>query len=439
MRNNHVSFARYILSLLVFVSFNVFAVPEIQTWKSSNGARVLFVRTTDLPMLDVRVVFDAGSARDNGVPGVAALTNGLLAEGAGSKTAQQLAESFDSVGAQFDNASLRDMAYVGVRTLTDEQYLQTAIESLTTVLSQPDFPEQAFERELSRMKVALQSRKQSPAEIAEEAYYKALYSDHPYATPPGGSEDSLQKIKLDDVTQFYRQFYVASNAVIAMVGNIDRLQAEKIVDSLISGIQAGDKMPALPEVQPLEKEQTIHIEFPSAQSHIFIGQPGIWRGDADYFPLYVANHSFGGSGFASRLVEVIREERGLAYSVYSYFNPMRVAGPFTMGMQTRADQTQEAIDLLRAELKRYIEEGPEDEEIESSISNITGSFALNLDSNGKLLGYLAMLGFYDLPVTYLDEFIDNVKNVDDDAIDDALERRLHPDKMVTVIVGNDGQ
>ena len=439
MRTKSNGCVRGFLLLLVFVGLNAFASPEVQIWESDNGARVLFVRTTDLPMLDVRVVFDAGSARDNGVPGVAALTNGLLAEGAGGKTAQQLAESFDSVGAQFANESLRDMAYVGVRTLTDEQYLQTAIKSLSMVLSQPDFPEQAFERELSRMKVALQSRKQSPAEVAEEAYYKALYSDHPYATPPGGSEESLEKIKLDDITQFYQQFYVASNAVIAMVGNIDRPQAEKIVDSLTSGIQAGDKAPALPEVQPLKEEQTIRIEFPSAQSHIFIGQPGIWRGDADYFPLYVANHTFGGSGFASRLVEVIREERGLAYSVYSYFNPMRVAGPFTMGMQTRADQTQQAIDLLRAELKRYVEQGPDDEEIEASISNITGSFALNLDSNGKLLGYMAMLGFYDLPVTYLDEFIDNVKNVDDDAIEDALERRLHPDKMVTVIVGNNGQ
>ena len=157
--------------------------------------------------------------------------------------------------------------------------------------------------------------------------------------------------------------------------------------------------------------------------------------DEDYFSLYVANHPFGGSGFTSRLVDVIREENGLAYSVYSYFSPLREAGPFTMGMQTKTEQTEKALELLDQQLRLYVEKGPEKDELAASMSNITGGFPLKIDSNGKLLDYIAMIGFYDLPIDYLDTFLDNVRAVDVDMINDALKRRVRPDKMVTVVVG----
>ena len=185
----------------------------------------------------------------------------------------------------------------------------------------------------------------------------------------------------------------------------------------------------------MTESKNIVIEYPSAQSHIFVGQPGMRRGDPDYFALYLANHSFGGSGFASRLVEVIREENGLAYSVYSYFSPLRQNGAFTMGMQTKSEQTEKALSLLESELKKYVSEGPGDEELAASVSNVTGGFPLKIDSNGKLLGYLMMIGFYDLPLDYIDNFIDNIKSVDKGQINDALKRRIQPDKMVTVVVG----
>ncbi len=422
-----------------FSSGLLYAIPDIQTWQSSNGAKVFFVQTTDLPMVDVRMVFDAGSARDNGLSGLAALTNGLLAEGAGGKSAQQLAEDFESVGAELSYDSLRDMALVGVRSLTEAQYLKTALSSLVTVLTQPDFPEKSFQRELSRMKVALQSRKQSPSALAGEAFYKAIYGDHPYATPGGGTEESLEKITNEDVKNFYKKYYVASNAIVAIVGALDRKQAEALVNELVSGLPRGETAASLPEVASLEQEKIIRIPFPSKQSHIFVGQPGTKRGDKDYFTLYVANHPFGGSGFASRLVETVREQRGLAYSVYSYFSPMRELGPFAMGMQTRSDQTEEALSLLKSELKRYVEQGPDAKELKDSISNITGGFPLNLDSNRKLLGYIAMMGFYGLPDDYLQRFEENITGVTKEKINEALKRRIHPDKMVTVIVGNDGK
>jgi zinc protease len=412
------------------------ALPEIQTWQTPKGAKVLFVQSKTLPMVDIRIVFDAGSARDNEASGLATLTNALLAEGAGELTAQELAERFESVGAEYANASMRDMAFVGVRSLTEKKYLDVAVTTLATVLNHPDFNQKEFDRELARMKVATESRQQSPSDIADEAFYKAIYGDHPYASPPGGTQESLQNLTVADVGAFYKQYYVASNATVVVVGALGRKQVDRIVNALMEDLPVGEKTEALPKVLPLTQERIIHIPYPSSQSHILVGLPVMKRGDEDYFTLYVANHSFGGSGFASRLVESIREERGLAYSVYSYFLPMREAGPFMMGMQTKADQTQEAVGLLKSELERYIAEGPDEKELKDSISSVTGGFPLNLDSNKKLLGYLAMIGFYNLPEDYLHKFIANIESVKKKDIVQALKRRLHTDKMVTVVVGS---
>ena len=423
---------------ILLTSANGYATPDIQSWTTDHGARVFFIENQMLPMVDVRIVFDAAGSRDGELPGLAMLTNGLLAEGAAGKDAQELAESFESVGARFDNDSLRDMAYVGVRTLTDAQYLDTAIDSLADVLARPDFPESAFERELARMKVALEARKQSPSDIAEEAFFNALYGEHPYAQPAGGTEASLEKISLADVQAFYGQYYVANNAIIAIVGAVDRERAEGIVDTVLRDVRPGEKPEPILEVADLTVPETIKIDFPSKQSHIYVGQPGMKRNDDDFFDLFVANHPFGGSGFASRLVEVIREDRGLAYSVSSYFSPMRERGPFLMSLQTRADQTDEALGLLRTELAEYVSQGPKKDELDESISNITGSFPLSLDSNSKLLGSLAMMAYYDLPQDYLDSYVINIRAVEQKDVKHVLQERIDVDKLVTVIVGNGG-
>ena len=351
-------------------SLNVVATPQIQNWQTENGAKVLFVQATEIPMLDVRIVFDAGSARDGSLNGLAVLTNGLLAEGAAGKTSQQIAEAFESVGAEIEYDAVRDMALVGVRTLTESRYLNSAIESLKQVLTQPDFPKDSFQRELNRMLVAVKARQQSPAALAGEAFYKAVYGEHPYAFPVSGNKESLEQITLEDVREFYKKYYVASNATVAIVGNVERWQAEEIAKALLAGLPQGEKPTAIPEVKPLTEATKIVIDFPSTQPHIFVGQPGIKRGDDDYLSLYVANHPFGGSGFSSRLVEVIREEHGMAYSVYSYFSPQRELGTFAMGMQTKNGQTQKALSLLNEELTKYVDSGPEKEELSKSLSNI---------------------------------------------------------------------
>ena len=427
-------------SALLFFAAIVFApvanaIPQIEHWQTSNGARVYFVQARDLPMLDVRVTFDAGSARDADKPGMALLANGMLSEGAAGKNAQQLAEQFESVGAAFGNGTSRDMAWLRLRSLSDPRYLQPALDALENILIKPEFPQDAWQRELKRLQFSLKAKLQSPGAIAEDAFNKALYGDHPYASPEDGTEQSLATLKLKDLQTFYRRYYVAKNALLVLVGDLDRQQAEKLAQDLLGALPAGENPPAIPAVKPLTAAKNIHIDFPSQQSHVLIGQPASRRNDPDYFTLYVANHTLGGSGFASRLMDEVREKRGLAYSVYSYFSPLRENGPFQLGLQTRGDQTQQALDIANKTLSDYVQQGPTDKELEAAISNITGGFALRIDSNSKLAEYLAMISFYNLPLDYLDRFVERIREVNAPAIRAALKRNLDPQRMVTVVVG----
>ena len=427
-------FTSIILSLL---SVTVNASPRILQWHTDKGTPVYFVESNQIPIVDIRIIFDAGSARDNGQAGLAVLTNALLAEGAADKTSQQIAEQFEDVGAQFGNGALRDMAWVSLRSLRSDQYLQPALSILKDVLTKPVFSEESYQRELANLKVARKAVKQSPSSIGSEAFYKALYGNHPYASPVNGDDESLASMQRQQVLDFYDRYYVSSNAVIAIVGQLSRAQAANMANDLMAGLNKGIKVPAIPKVKALTKAETIRISFPSKQSHIMMGQPGTQRGDKDYFTLYVANHPFGGSGFSSRLVDEIREKRGLAYSVHSYFSPSRELGPFLLGMQTKNDQVEQALSLLKSELNKYWESGPEHDELESSVKNITGGFPLRIDSNKKIVEYLAMIGFYHLPLDYLHNFNRRIEAVTLEDIKSALKRRLNPEKMVTVIVGGE--
>ena len=424
------------LSLLLFVSWSVQASPEIETWKTSNGTDVYYVHAPELPMVDMEIVFDAGGSRNGDLPGLAGFTNGLLSEGAAGLDADEISNGFESLGAVYGSSAGYDSASVKLRTLTDASLLTKAIANLKRVISKPDFPEDALERERSRALIGLKAKQQSPSAIARDAFMSAVYQSHPYASPNDGTEESITAIKREDITAFYKKFYVANNAMVAIVGAVDRKQAEQIAEDITSGLDLGEKAQPMDSVKALDKADTIFIEHPSTQTHIIVGQPGLKRGDADYFPLYVGNHVLGGGGMVSRLFEEIREKRGLSYSAYSYFSPMRFKGPFLAGLQTRSDQVDEALSVLMENINAYIETGPTAEELTAAKKNITGGYPLRIDSNSKILGYVVVIAYYNLPLDYLDTFNANVDAVTIDQIKDAFKRRLIPDKLVTVMVGS---
>jgi len=426
--------AVFFLAALGVVS-PVTATPQIQTWDSTGGARVLFVPVMDLPMVDVRVVFDAGASRDGARAGLAQLTNALLSAGAGARNEEALASDLDALGVQVSTSSLRDMALLSLRSLREDRILHAALDMASDMLARPTFPQAAFQREVEQMRIAIEARQQDPGDVADEAFWRAMYAGHAYAEPPGGTAESIDRLTLDAVHDFYKAYYVQRNATVAVVGQLTRLEAEEVVERVLRGLSTGDPVAPVNAASLPSVATTEAIEYPSEQTHVLVGQPGMSRTDSDYYALYVGNHILGGSGLVSRVSNEIREQRGLAYSAYSYFMPMRVNGPFQMGLQTRNDQADQALSVLRETLQHFIQDGPTADELQRAKDNIIGGFALRLDSNSKITENLAVMGFYGLPLDYLDRFIERVEAVTLEQVQDAFQRRVHPERLIVVRVG----
>ncbi len=432
-------FVKY-LKVTLTILFSVFsamvvATPEIQNWQTKTGANVFFVEANELPIIDIQVIFDAGSARDGTHAGLAALTNSLLDEGAAGLSADQISQGFDNLGANFSGSAGYDSASVSLRSLSDPELLDPALENLARVLVKPDFPEAALTRQKNQALIGIRNKQQSPGTLAKDAFYAEVFKGHPYAAPGSGTEASITTLQRSDVVDFHKRYYVANNATIAIVGDLTKAQAQALVEQLLKELPAGEKPQPLPEVHALEKAVTVQIDHPSTQTHILVGQTGVKRDDPDYFPIYVGNHVLGGGGMVSRLFEEIREKRGLSYGASSYFSPMRVKGPFMASLQTRSDQVDEALAVLQDNINNYINNGPTKAELQAAKKNITGGFPLRLDSNSNIIAYIAMIGFYGLPNDYLETFNDKVNAVTVDEIKDAFKRRLSPDKFVTIMVG----
>lgn len=422
-----------ILTLSTLISLPTFAI-EIQQWVTSNGAKVLFVPAEDLPMIDIRMTFKAGSSRDGKLPGIAKLTNGLLVEGTGQLSPEDIAAQFEDVGAELGHDSLKDMAWTSLRLLSNLDNRAAIIDLFARVTSQPSFPVDAIERDRTSMLTQLKNSKKKIESVTADRFNSALYKNHAYDIGAKGTEASLKKITQSDLQQFHQRYYVAKNAALAIVGDLNRHQAEEMAEQLSHYLSEGEPAKKIEAVKAT-KAQTIEVDFDSTQTHIVMGMPVLSRKDDDYFPLYVGNHILGGSGFGSRLMSVIREEKGLSYSVYSYFMPMESNGPFELALQTANHQAQQARLLLKKLLKEFMAKPVTAEELDKAKKNITGSFPLKLDSNKKIVEYLAVIGFYDLPLDYLDSFNSKVEQVTAQQIKDAFNRRVHFDQLVEVIVG----
>ncbi len=423
-----------VLAAALLLAPPLWAGPQIQNWYTANGARVLFVAAPELPMLDVRVVLNAAGARE-AKPGVASLTNAMLTQGAGEWNADRIAERMEGVGSNVSTGSLRDMAWMSLRTLTREPALSTSLETMSQVLGRPTFPPADLERLRKATLVALRQSEQKPGSVGKKAFYRAVYGEHPYAGDPLGTRESVEALAREDLLSHYRRYYVANNAVVAIVGAVSRDQAKKIAEQVTAGLAAGAAASPLPPVADPAAARLQRLDFPSSQSHLYIGQPGMSRNDPDYFVLYVGNHILGGSGLVSLLSDEVREKRGLSYSVYSHFLPMQERGPFMMGLQTKNAQAEQAREVLLETLYSFMEQGPTAEELTAAKQNITGGFPLRIASNSKIAEYLSLIGFYDLPLDYLDRFNARVEAVTAEQIRDTFARRLHPERFVTIIVG----
>lgn len=429
---------------LLAVTFGLAAVPAqallpIQEWQTAEGARVYFVENHDLPMLDLSVHFPAGAGYDRPeTSGVASMTNRLLRLGADGMSEDEISRRLADVGAQLGGRFSTDHAGLSLRTLVSLRERRQALDLFARILSRPEFPAAVLAREKVRLIGALKESDTQPDTIAAVNFYRMVYRDHPYALRSSGEVATVERITRDELVAFHQGHYVAERAVVALIGDVSRTEAEAIAGEVTRGLpRASGAEPPLPPVPELTAAESRVIAHPASQAHIMIGAPGITRDDPDYFALYVGNYVLGGGGFISRITEEVRQKRGLAYSAYSYFSPLRRPGPFLIGLQTRRDQVQEALKVVREVVRDFEAGGPTEDELKAAKQNIIGGFPLRVDSNAKIHEYLVLIGTYRLPLTYLDDFVRKVDAVTVAQVKDAFARRVHPDRMVTVVVGTD--
>ena len=434
------SFLRTLLSRAAWAALAVTplvqAAPVIQHWQTAGGARVYFVESRALPIVDVQVDFSAGSAYDPAEKaGLASLTRGVLDLGAGELDENAIAGRLADLGAQLGGGADLDRASVSLRTLADETKREPALAILRSVLQAPRFAPEVIERERARRSAALKDALTRPDTLAARAFWAALYPGHPYGRQT--TPDGLNALTRADVQAFYAAHYRAERATVTLVGDLSRAQAETIAASLVEGLPqgaaAGSSLAAPQGYAPGETR----IAHPSAQAHVYLGLPAIRRGDPDFFPLIVGNYTLGSGGFVSRLMKEVREKRGYAYSVYSSFSPLAQPGPFQIVLQTKGAQADDALAVAREVLASFVAEGPSAAELKAAKQNLVGGFPLRLDSNRKILDNVALIGFYGLPLDYLDRYAANVERVSAADVKAAFARHVALDRLSTVVAGGE--
>jgi zinc protease len=430
------NFVSTMLVLLLVFPLCISAKVQVESWSTENNVSVLYAQVPELDMVDMYLAFDAGSIRDGTKHGLANLVSALILQGASNLNVDAFKEAIGLTGGILSSGSTSDMGYIKMRSLTEDTNLEAVMRLLKLALSSPRFDDIDLGRLVAKTLIGLDFKKQSPAAVAQDELYAELFAAHPYGFPHEGTAESLKSFTRDDVSKFFNEFYVAKNLNISIVGAINPRQAKAMAEEISSVLASGERADEAFS-PPSKKTRGILIKrnFPSIQSHIRVGVRGVERGHPDYFPLLVANHALGGNSLVSVLFRSIREERGLAYSAYSYFSPKLNGGSLVAALQTDRGNQEEALSVLDSSLEKLRLEGFSGEDIASAKDNLTRGFPLRVDTNAEILNYLAMIGFYKLPIDYIETFAGNVGRVTPAEVSKVFNRYLSPKKLVTVIVG----
>ncbi len=412
------------------------AFPEPESWVSESGTQIRYLYAPELDIVDIQIVFSAGSARDGKKAGVASITNALLAHGSKVLPEEKLNHSMDGLGIHWSVRSLRDMAILTLRSLNDADHLDKAIGHISHILSEPHFPQEGLQRIINSRTVELRALASRASYVLDRAWWQKLYPNHPYASPPYGTIESLASIQRDDLVSFHKKYYVTKNMTIAMVGNISKEKAQAIAKRLTSNLPKGKKAAELPQPEALNAAEEF-IEVDAKQAHIRMGTLGVSRYGSlrHYTALYLANYLLGGNGLVSDLSIEVREKRGLAYSVHSSFRPMASRGPFSISLQTRSSKEKESIQVVNDTLSKFVDTIDE-ERVNEARESILGKFILGLDSNAEMVLYLGLMGFYNLPNSYLNNFIKEIETLDAEFVRETFKRYLANNSLVLVSVGN---
>ncbi len=429
--------------LMAGVIVSAHAILPIEKLDSFKGAQAYLVQTKALPMVDIEISIDAGERYDPAVKsGLATVAGRLMNYGARSEKGllneAQIADEIADLGANLGVSVSGERAIMRIRTLSRKDLRDRAVQLASAMLSAPTYDAKILAREKQRMTTALQEAETKPESVLDRRFRKSVYGDYPLANSP--TVQSISNISASDLQQFHKQFYRGDRMIVSIVGDVSKAEAAEIVQGLLQRIsQSGPAIAKLPEferspVEPLSQRE-VTIPFDSQQAHIAMGMTAITRSNPDYFPLLVGNYVLGGGGFVSRLMSEVREKRGLAYSVFSYFAPGKDVGIFQAGLQTKNDQAALALDVLSSTIAQFIADGPTQSELDAAKSNLINGYPLRIDNNRKLLDNVSSIAWNNLPLDTMEVWTKQVEAVSLEQVKTAFQKHLAMDRMKIVVLG----
>lgn len=418
-----------------------YQAPFVQDLLNTLKVRTLFVATQDLPIVDLQLTFNAGSAQDEmmgkGLFGIANMAARLMPEGTDQFNAKQLSAAFDALGAKFSVSAYRDMFIIRLRVLSDPDKLEPALDLLLHLIQHANFNQSGLNLVLSNTKIGQKQVQENPARLMNIKFYRALYGQHPYAEPTVGTQASIKKIKPELIQKFRNQFLVAQNSNIAITGQLSTEQATIIAEKISQTLPQGQK--ALPIIEPIDQTDfNIHfIPHASSQAHVTMGHLGIHRDEEDRLPLEVGNRILGNGSFNSLLSKELRIKRGYTYSVSSNITSTQARGVFSLSYATQQNQLLDSIDVAHQTLINFIKKPISKTQLAETKEGLLRAFPMTLSSNANINAQLASIGFYDLPADYLNIYQRKIESLTTSQVQSAIRKHLHADKMTIVVVANE--
>ncbi len=425
-----------VMLALAFVTFPVVvaarAAVDIQEVTSEKGVTAWLVEDYTVPIISIRIAFSGGSNQEpEQLGGIATLMTGLFDEGAGDLDSAAFQERMDEAGGEMSFDVGRDALFGSIRMIDEDR--EAVLELFRLAINEPRFDEAPFERVRAQLQTRLVARERDPQTQGRDAFARALYGDHPYARPDQGTAETLAAIEPGDLHEFHRRLFARSNLSVAVVGAIDAETLAAELDRLFGDLPEEADLLPVASVEP-RLDQEVTFEYPLAQTQLQLVYPGLAREDPDFFAAFLMNHVFGGGTFSSRLFNEVREARGLTYGIGSGLRTGDYSNSLVVGTSTRPDRVEQALEIIKAEVARIVEEGPTEEELAQAKRFLIGSYPINnLDSSSAVARTLVELQRNRLGIDYIERRVDLINAVTREEAHAAARRLLSAEPAILVI------
>ncbi len=407
---------------------------QIQNVVSKKGIEAWLVEDHSRPILSLQFAFKGGSTQDpDGKSGVATFVSGMLDEGAGDLDSQGFQRRLEELAAKMSFSANYDNFSGSFQTLTQNR--EEAVKLLRAALTDPHFDAEDANRIREQLLANLRLEEKDPDKISSIEWYKLAFGSHPYGRSSNGTVDSIQAITPDDLKAYRKRIFARDNLKVAVVGDIDAKQLGELLDTVFGDLPEKGDLKLVPEVTLANVARQRVVAMPNPQSVVQFGFQGLKRKDPDFIPAFILNYVVGGGGFSSKLMQEVREKRGLAYGVYTYLYPLDHAGIFAGGVATENKSVAQSLDLIRAELERVSKEGLTDAELRQAKDYLIGSYALRFDTSGKIAAQLLAIQLDGLGADYIERRNGEIDAVTVDDVKRVAKRLLEPKNLIVTVVG----